>query len=153
MNSCYFVPTTKELLAIILTNLYPHEHHYFKYVYGDYMTVLPNKILQHPSETLVVAPNEPICSFGVRAKADDTGFMWALMNASKVKQENMAFLKHSKRYIRRTHKQFPRLYALVSNDDAVHHKLLRWWGFTIEKNFKLVQGIPRACAYMGEYDE
>ena len=84
-----------------------------------------------PVRYSIMEGEEPVAMFGVCPDSDNSGVVW-LLASDALKHRSTQFLRESKKYIDTLHEEANAdlLWNLTDKRNVVHHKWLRWCGFS-----------------------
>ena len=81
-------------------------------------------------EEAIVTPSGSVAAiWGVMPLAKDTGAIW-MLGSPEIEQVSLPFLRACRPAIERQHERFPRLACASWRGNALHHRWLRWLGFS-----------------------
>lgn len=99
--------------------------------------------LSHVSHTIMEG-EEPVAIYGARELKDGEGLIWMLASDA-LERRSIQFLRSSVEYIDRLHDEVGchTLSNFTDKRNSLHHKWLRWTGFTFEREVHIgPQSMP-----------
>ncbi len=94
--------------------------------------------------TFCAYTSEPVGLFGVDpSEVENLGYIW-MCSTPEITRHSFEFLKGSRVILDALHREYPVLTNLVDARNTVHHKWLRWMGFSFLRTIEKwgARGVP-----------